>query len=300
MKSGYDERPLGLDSGQFYVIHVTALIAISASFICAIIVIVLSLKQHKYKNFFDRTKSERLIVYTATCDATFNVIHSAEHIQMIVTTNFVYPIELCRLHGFMTLQLGFAQVILVLFVAVNIFCMMFLRKNISFGKYDWKLFLTVILCPFLVGVGSLIAGAIGPNGAYCLLDSVTARKVNFYITTLPICLVLGNNAILYGLTLYKIRSETNRLAKSLGGFTGSVTRTHVAAKKMFLFMISFCVQWWAIAVYGVWLMFAKGPISLYIISTFFGNAGGVWNAVVYIMIRRKRRKILAIFMYTNY
>ncbi|OWF37107.1 hypothetical protein KP79_PYT25312 [Mizuhopecten yessoensis] len=258
MSSGYDVPPLGLDNGQFYVIHVTAMLAMCASFTCASIVIGLFIKQRKAKRFYDRSKSERMIVYAAVCDATFNVIHSTEHIQMLVTKNLVLPRELCKFHGLMTLALGYAQVFLVLSVAVNIFCMMFLQKNITFGKYDWRLLTAVILGPFLIGFSSLIANKIGPNGAFCFFDSVTARQANFYLTTIPSCLVLGTNAILYGLTLYRIRSETKRLSETLGASSASIKRTHTAAKNMFLFLISFCVQWWAISVYGVWLRFAKG------------------------------------------
>ncbi|XP_069117976.1 uncharacterized protein [Argopecten irradians] len=165
MRNGYDEPPLGLDTGQFYTIHVAALLSMTMSFVCASIVIGYSLRDRKSKSFFERTKSERFVVYMGICDATFNVIHAAEHIQMVVTRNHVHPIQICRLHALMSMELGFAQVFLVLFIAVNIFTLMFLHKNISFGKYDWKLLLTVVLCPFLIGVSSLLANIIGPNGA---------------------------------------------------------------------------------------------------------------------------------------
>ncbi|XP_033735983.1 uncharacterized protein LOC117324307 [Pecten maximus] len=289
MRSGYDEPPKGLDSGQFYVIHIISLIAMGASFLCASIVMGVSIKQQKMKKFYDRTKSERLIVYAAACDATFNVIHSTEHIQMLITKNHVSPRELCKFHGFMTLELGFAQVFLVLFVAVNIFCMMFLHKDISFGKYDWKLLGLIILAPFLIGASILAADKIGPNGTFCFFDGVTARQLNFYLTTIPLCLVLVNNVILYGLSWYRIRTETKRLSQTLGSASQSRKWTHNAANNMFLFLISYFVQWWALAVYGVWITFGEGPIVLYIANIFFSNAGGVWNGIVFVIIRRRRR-----------
>ncbi|XP_060072828.1 uncharacterized protein LOC132552657 [Ylistrum balloti] len=291
MSSGYDELPLGVDSGQFYAIHVISLVAMGASFTCATIIMGLSIRQQNTKKFYDRSKTERLIVYAAACDATFNVIHSTEHIQMLITKNFVLPKELCKFHGIMTLELGFAQVFLVLIVAVNIFCMMFLHKDISFGRYDWRLISSVILGPFLIGISSLAADKIGPNGAFCFFDSVTARHLNLYLTTIPICLVLVNNAILYGLSWYRIRTETRRLARTLGGASLATKRTHIAAKNMFLFLISYFVQWWALSVYGVWTAFGEGPILLYIVNIFFSNTGGVWNGIVYVIIRRRRRLV---------
>ncbi|XP_069117979.1 uncharacterized protein [Argopecten irradians] len=291
MKNGYDEPPKGLDSGMFYVIHIISLVAMTASFTCASTIMVMSAKQQKVKKFYDRNKSERLVVYAAACDASFNLVHSTEHIQMLVTRNYITPKDLCKFHAFMTLELGLSQVVLVIFVAVNVFCMMFLHKDLSFGKYDWKLTSTVILAPFFLGVGILAADKFGPNGAFCFFDSVTARQLNFYLTTLPLCLVLVNNAILYGLSWYRIRVETKRLADTLGTAVQSKKRTHIAAKNMFLFLISYFVQWWALSVYGIWIAFGEGPIALYVVNIFFSNAGGVWNGIVFIIIRRRRRMV---------
>lgn len=165
MKSGYDVPPLGVSSGQFYAIHVTALVSICASLVCAISVLIYSFNHNKSKHFVLWNKSERLIVYLAGGDTAFNVIHSSEHLQMLITKEHAHPRAFCEFHSFMTLTLCISQVFIVLFVATNIFCLMFLHKDIFLGKRDWKLLVPITTIPILIGIVSVASGKVGPSGA---------------------------------------------------------------------------------------------------------------------------------------
>lgn len=82
---GYDLPVYGLNQGHFYSLHVPALICIFLSFASAILTIVLSFRQKSFKTFFSWSKSERLVVYLAICDAAFNLAHSMDHLHILIT-----------------------------------------------------------------------------------------------------------------------------------------------------------------------------------------------------------------------
>jgi len=103
------------------------------------------------------------------------------------------------------------------------------------------------------------------------------------------CIIMIVNASLYGLTWHRINAEAKRLENSLGNSSTAKKASHRAARNMFLFLIAFFIQWWAIAVYGVWLLFGEAPFALLQIVTIFSNIGGVLNGGVYAIIRYRRR-----------
>jgi len=112
---------------------------------------------------------------------------------------------------------------------------------------------------------------------------------NIFLTTIPMCLILIVNTILYGLTWHRINTEAKRLKTSLGNSSTAIKASHRAARNMFLFLTAFFIQWWAVAVYGVWLLFGEAPFALLQVVTIFSNIGGVLNGVVYAIIRHRRR-----------
>ena len=64
--------------------------------------------------------------------------------------------------------------------------------------------------------------------------------------------------------------------------------SHRAACAMSLFVAAFFVQWWAMALYGVWVMAGEVPQPVFHFVTTFSNIGGGLNLVVYILIRRRK------------
>ena len=164
MSSGYDLPLYGIDNGQFYYIHIPALICIFLSLLCAIFVLTASFKAQNITTFFLWTKSERFVVYLAICDALFNICHSMDHLHLVISKNHVYPKGLCAFYGFMLAEFITAQNLMVNVVSINAFVLIYFRKKIDFGKWDWKLLLWTFGLPFM---GAIIAGSadtLGPNG----------------------------------------------------------------------------------------------------------------------------------------
>ena len=60
---------------------------------------------------------------------------------------------------------------------------------------------------------------------------------------------------------------------------------------MSIFVAAFIIQWWALALYGIWqLIVDEVPLFIFQLATTFSNLGGVLNGVVYFILRRQRRK----------
>jgi hypothetical protein len=58
---------------------------------------------------------------------------------------------------------------------------------------------------------------------------------------------------------------------------------------MSVFVLVFLIQWWAMAVYGLWSFVDPEavPAPIYHLVTTFSNVGGVLNFGVYLYIRRR-------------
>lgn len=169
MEDGYSLPVYGLDDGTFYAIHVCALVCISLSLISAVMVIFLSFYENRNsdrggKSFFLWTKSDRFVVYMAVSDAMFNIFHSADHIQIIVTKDHVRPKSLCRFYGFVLVEFVFAQTLMINVVAVNAFALIRCKYNFQYGKWDWKLLSWTFGCPFVMAVCLVVTKQLGPTG----------------------------------------------------------------------------------------------------------------------------------------
>ncbi|XP_069118062.1 uncharacterized protein [Argopecten irradians] len=290
-RNGYDLPVFGLDNGAFYELHILAITCIFLSLSSALFIIVASFKQHGLRTFFSWSKSERLVVYLATCDACFNICHSLDHLHILLTKDHVWPASLCNFYGVNLVEFVFAQTLMVNVVAINVFVLIYFGKNIDFGKRDWRLLLWTFGTPFLIAMILLSTGQLGPTGAYCFLDGVTARISNIVLTTGSMCLILTVNSVLYALTWYRITTEAKRLESALGGASASVKASHRAARNMFLFLTAFFVQWWALAANGIWNLFTVPPVVIFQIVTTFSNVGGVLNLLVYLIIRHRKRTL---------
>ena len=164
-RDGYDLPLHNIDNGLlFYALHVPAVVCISISFICVIITLVLCLRRHQGRPFFQWTKCDRLIVYLAICDGCFNLPHGADHLHVTISRNHPYPEALCHFYAFTTAVFATSQNILVGIIAVNIFAMMYFQKKIGFGRYDWILLLVTYGLPAAGGVAAWGLGVLGPNG----------------------------------------------------------------------------------------------------------------------------------------
>lgn len=163
-RDGYDLPIYGLDNNRFISLHLTALSCISISLAFSVIVITFSFRSSN-RRFFSRTKSERFVVYMALCDGLFNLAHSLDHLHILITKDHVRPRGLCVFYAFVIGEFISAQMFMVNIVSINAFSMIYMKKDMSFGKYDWRLLLFTFGIPFIVYLSAAILGKLGPTGA---------------------------------------------------------------------------------------------------------------------------------------
>ena len=163
-RDGYDLPVYGLKEGQFLAIHVPALVCITLSLIAVVSVFVFTFKRKNIKTFFTWSKSERFVIYLAICDGSFNVCHLVDHLHILITKDHIQPSHLCSFYGFMLAEFILAQNLMVNVVSINAFLLVFFRKNMNFGKYDYRLLLWTFGLPFLAAIIALSFGTMGPNG----------------------------------------------------------------------------------------------------------------------------------------
>ena len=115
--------------------------------------------------------------------------------------------------------------------------------------------------------------------------------VNMIVATGPLTLLLPLMCLLYLVTWYHIWRESRRIRDVVGDKAQSVRACHDSAKIMTSFVVAFLVQWWSVAVYGFTVFFGEFDTTFYYVVVTFGNLGGVYNAIVYVLIRNIRQKV---------
>lgn len=163
-QSGYDLPIYGLDNGDFLSIHVPAIICIFISLISVIYVLVSSFKNENCRLFFSWPKPQRFVVYLAICDGMYNLCHSMDHIHILITRNHVYPKSLCTFYGFMLAEFITSQNLMVNVVCVNAFTLVYFRKNLNFGRYDYRILLWTFGLPFIGAIIAVSLKTMGSNG----------------------------------------------------------------------------------------------------------------------------------------
>lgn len=124
----------------------------------------------------------------------------------------------------------------------------------------------------------------------CYFDGIKGKWTGVFFTTVPLLLVVVINTILYILSWLRIYKEAKEIKDSLGKSSRVLRASHKAAKTMSLFVAAFFVQWWAMALYGIWQLVADVPFLLFNFVTTFSNVGGILNGIVFIIIMRRKRE----------
>ncbi|XP_061173386.1 uncharacterized protein LOC133182554 [Saccostrea echinata] len=283
----YKVPVVGLGTHNFYLIHSSALICIVCSFVSVVATLVVSFRSKSARTFFKSwSKCERFVVYLAVCDGFFNLVHFMDHFHMLTAKDHVHPIELCEYYGFIMFMFISAQMLLVSLIAINAFALIKFDKNIDLGKCDWKLLSLTFGFPFVECLGITIADEMGPTGVSC---GVAGEISLLFLSTIPVLTVLTLNSFLYSLTWYKIRTETKKLAVTIGNKDDR--KALQAARTMSLFVFAFIIQWWAAAVYGAWKQVdGNVPLGVIVPAVTFSNIGGILNGIVYFIMRRNRQR----------
>ena len=114
---------------------------------------------------------------------------------------------------------------------------------------------------------------------------VQGQLANIFFTTVPQCGVIVINSILYTVTWYHIRKETNRIHSTIGDGSQSKRASFKAGKTMTLFVAVFLIQYWASATWGLWQTIDTAPLEIFFFVVTFSNIGGVLNCIVYFIMR---------------
>ncbi|XP_045215012.2 uncharacterized protein LOC123565069 [Mercenaria mercenaria] len=292
-KSGYDLPVYGLATGSFYYIHIPALCCIFLSFCSVVTVMILSFKRKSWKTFFTTwSKSERFIVYLAFCDGCYNVFHSVDHLHYVISKDHVRPKELCEFYGFTLAESIMGQNLMVNIVAINAFMLMYFNKNLDFGRRDWKLLAWTFGLPFVGATIAGILGQLGPNGSFCYFDGVKGVTANMCFTTVPLLIIIVMNSVMYVLTWKRIKEQTRNIRSSMKESRGStksrstLSSSQRAARTMSMFVVAFFIQWWSLALFGVWALVDDDvPQVIFHFVTTFTNIGGCLNLGIFLIMR---------------
>ncbi|XP_061173516.1 uncharacterized protein LOC133182678 [Saccostrea echinata] len=288
-RDGYDLDVYGLDTEWFLFIHIPALCCIFLSLLSASAVIIASFRSQT-RSFFSWMRSERFVVYLSLCDALFNLSHSMDHLQMVITKEHVYPRELCEFYAFFIGEFVTAQLLMTNVAAFNAFGLIYLHKQFRLGRYDWRLLLYTFGFSFVLSTIAVNLGYYGPSGSYCAFDGIKGAFASVFFITIPMTVILAVNVVLYILTWWKIHVESKQIKTVLGKEAQTLRASHRAAKLMSLFVAAFFIQWWALAIISVWHNFAVVPQEFFTVVVVFTNLGGVLNGAVYIIIKKRRNQ----------
>lgn len=109
--------------------------------------------------------------------------------------------------------------------------------------------------------------------------------------TALLTVVLFVNIVLYLLTYFRIKHEEFNFKRGEKHTNELLKASHRAARSMSMFVAAFIIQWWALALYGIWqLAVDEVPMFVFQLATTFTNIGGILNGIVYFILRRQRQK----------
>ena len=120
----------------------------------------------------------------------------------------------------------------------------------------------------------------------CYFDGVKGTVANLFFTTVPLLVVFSMNTVLYTFTWVRIKDHDRKIKRFKG--TKEYSASKQAARSFLLFVVAFFIQWWASFVFGLWSLFAEEvPQLLFNGMVIFANLGGVFNLIVYVIMRRR-------------
>ena len=129
-----------------------------------IVAIVLSFNLNKQKKFVNWRRIECFIVYEATTDMMYYVIHIC-YITHITVIGQHYPDRTyCMMYAFLFNVFGLSQTLMTVAVSVLTFSLIYYNRSLTLGTWDYMLHSVIFTVPifiFLI-VGAL--GQLGPNG----------------------------------------------------------------------------------------------------------------------------------------
>lgn len=164
MKDGYCLQYAGGGSPFSIFLEYLSGILMIGSFIVATGTIVLSFNLNKQKKFVNWRRIERFVVYEATTDMVYYVIHIC-YITHITVIGQHYPDRTyCMMYAFLFNVFGLSQTLMTVAVSVLTFSLIYYNRSLTLGTRDCILHSVIFTVPISIFsiVGAL--GQLGPNG----------------------------------------------------------------------------------------------------------------------------------------
>ena len=154
---------MGWPGPNFYILHISALVCLFISIVSSIVVF--AILRPTCPSFWSRSVGERFAVYVAVTDFMHSVSHSADHSYMLAVVDHP-PDDACVIMGYFLASTLVEQAFMITFMSVNAFILVVKETKISMGKYDWKLLMGTVGCPFLIMIPPAVLKWIGPTGGW--------------------------------------------------------------------------------------------------------------------------------------
>ncbi|ELT88207.1 hypothetical protein CAPTEDRAFT_186431 [Capitella teleta] len=155
----------GLPGNDFYILHITGIVALSISVIVSSSVLFYLFFLTTKTPLRNRPIGERLVVYLAFYDLGYSLSHELDHCYMLAVLDNP-PDSVCTSFAFFLQTFIMAQALLVLFTSVNAMYMVVLEKKLNLGERDWKLFAITLGAPVTVGFIGVAVPFLGPTGSW--------------------------------------------------------------------------------------------------------------------------------------
>lgn len=110
---------------------------------------------------------------------------------------------------------------------------------------------------------------------------------NFLLIFVPLAIVLVVMTVMYFLIWFKIYTTSKSLKKTLGEQSNATKRIVVATTNMSFFIIVFILRFSVPAVHAFWTYMDEPPKILLDIIACATSAGGIFNGIIYLTIRRE-------------
>lgn len=136
------------------------IVALCSVVIC-IIIIVLILKKSA-GNFFQLKIVDRVAFYTVTYDLLFYAAQVTHGVHRALANGIPEGIQ-CSLQAIFLLEFAYSQTFLSIITAIFVFMLILKGRQISFGKYDWRVQLPVIGIPLAILITAAGFGQLRSN-----------------------------------------------------------------------------------------------------------------------------------------
>ncbi|XP_074651378.1 uncharacterized protein LOC141906083 [Tubulanus polymorphus] len=173
-------------------------------------------------------------------------------------------------------------------IAFNTFLMVVMDKKISFGAYDWRLWLVPMVIPFITGITGVAIPYFGPSGAWCFIDSrVKWKEALNMVHSIIMVLVFFINGILYAMAWWRIKLVAKRLQTyKTSDSINRQRKLYLAAYSMTVFVSAYVLQYSTLVMYSIWALVSVPSVPLIMATVFFTNMGGFFNFSAYTVFRR--------------